>query len=348
MDNYSIINNGIILPLKDNKGGVCTKKGIFIDESKYIGDWFKFGGLYDFDLEKVNISKERVIFLGYFVKQWGHFIVDCLNRSWFLCDIDKQKFYNYKIIFLNSREELPSGNYLRFFELLGFSKDDFITINHPTLFQEVIIPNISDFNSSPDLFFKPFLNVSSKVSSNLYLNENIYLSRCHFKSARKKEIGEPIIQKLFQENGFKVLFPETLSLDQQIAVFKNSSSVACVNGTIPLNVVFGNNNTNLIILNKCSLRHQNLENMCGGMNVKPICIDVYFEPIKNHPRFLGEGPFWLVPSPSLQQYFFSHNMSFNYQTNLFMIFFDFLKYYYLFVKTRVIVLLKKLYHLVSR
>ncbi|NMM99132.1 glycosyltransferase 61 family protein [Bifidobacterium olomucense] len=348
-DQFITVNNGIILPITESKGGVLNKGGVlrddgkFVEESKYIGDWFRFGAPYPFDRSGVHHADLKVIFLGYFVKQWGHFLVDCLNRAWFLCEIDKAKYKDYKIVFLNSDNILPSGNYLKFFELLGFSKRDFVLVDSPTCFKEIVIPTPANPETSKNLFVEPFKKASSAVVSDKYHGDNIYLSRLHFPDARKKELGEHPIQRLFEDNGFKILYPESMSLDDQIDVFNNATTIVCMNGTIPLNVIFGNPGINLIVLNKTSLRHSNLEKVCRLIDISPIYINVYYEPIKNHPRYLGEGPFWMIPGDELREYFDSHEMSFDYSHNLLIDCAYFCRYFYLYIKYRAIALLKKLY-----
>lgn len=166
-------------------------------------------------------------------------------------------------------------------------------------------------NNNKELFYKPYRYISNICSKDKYSGEKIYLSRCHFKNAMRKEMGEKNIESLFRQNGFNVYYPESLTLDDQIAMFKNADTIACVNGTIPLNVVFGRNSLNLIVLNKTSLPHKNLIKVADYIDIKPTYIDVYREPIKGHPRYLGEGPFWLITTDKLKAYFEKNGLAYH-------------------------------------
>lgn len=100
-----------------------------------------------------------------------------------------------------------------------------------------------------------------------------------------------------------VLYPEKMSLYEQIDIFQNAREIVCINGTIPLNCIFIGKGVKLVVLNKTSLIHNNLIMISSIMNVRPVYIDVYKEPIPHHPRYLGEGPFWIEFNVNLKKYF---------------------------------------------
>lgn len=83
-------DNAIILPWKSAKdswgeGGIVDEFGNFIEESKYVNGWSNYGGGYEVDRISTE-SNESFIWMGVFVKQWGHFLLDCINRLWCVND----------------------------------------------------------------------------------------------------------------------------------------------------------------------------------------------------------------------------------------------------------------------
>ena len=86
-----------ILPTKKDpdlfwgRGGAITNEGKFIEASR-VGD--AFGGYYDFEKEKVPFYRETVIYIPVIPNHWGHFLLDCLCRFWFIND-DKYKAVSY-------------------------------------------------------------------------------------------------------------------------------------------------------------------------------------------------------------------------------------------------------------
>lgn len=77
--------------------------------------------------------------------------------------------------------------------------------------------------------------------------------------------------------------PEKLSLEEQIYIWNNADEIACINGTIPLNVVFSKNkNLKLTVLNKTSISHENPYILLQFREIKADFIGVYKEPFKNY------------------------------------------------------------------
>ncbi len=300
------ISQGIVLPFSvDNRGGVCFSNGDFIENSKYEGDWLKLGGKYSFDAEKCIDCSEKVIFLGFCVEHWGHFLVDCLGRLWILCD---ERFKDYKLIFLTKRGRKLQGNFLEFFSLLGIDSKRFIYLERPMKFPEVVIPECCYLHRSEN---ERYRDVFDKIVERFQLKnlvpEKVYFSRLHLKKARKTELGELEIQQQFSQNGYEVFYPETLSLSRQLEIFQGAKSIACVNGTIPLNCLFAKSSIELIVLNKMSLEHVNLKRVSRLMGISPILVDCFYEPIHGHPCAMGDGPFWLQFNENLKSFFYERN-----------------------------------------
>lgn len=307
------IESGIIAPYKNNDvhtGGVFADNNNYIEKSKYIGDWFRFGGNYDLSKENIEYLDEDVVYLGFFINHWGHFLIDVIVRMWI---IQYKKYLNCKFAFIVEDNSTINDNYYQFFELLGLSRDQIVWIDHPIQFKKVFIPSQGkdkDWNISREyLNFLSYVNEkSSKKSSRKYINDCIYLSRQSFIDATKKEKGEAQVEEEFKKNGYLVLYPEKMSLYEQIDVFQNAKEIVCINGTIPLNCIFLGDKVKLVVLNKTSLIHKNLIMMSSIMSIKPVYIDVYKEPIPNHPRYLGEGPFWIKFNKNLENYFNDSNL----------------------------------------
>lgn len=85
-------HNATILPLKkfkgDNllfgRGGVVDEKGMYIENSA-IDRRVQFS--YEHDVEE--IKDKRVVYCGYLVNQWGHFLVEAVARLWYFLENDK-------------------------------------------------------------------------------------------------------------------------------------------------------------------------------------------------------------------------------------------------------------------
>ncbi len=295
------VNNGIILPAHENPnklwadGGVLDQKNNFIEES---GNGYLFGGKYDYDPKDCIESNEEVIFFGPFIKHWGHFICDLIGRMWYIKDNPKK----YKIAYCGwnwrQGEGDIDGNFLELLELLGCNKNQLINVQRPTRFKKIIIPEIAfsggnyytkEFESMIDIIVKNALR--EKIKS----PQKVYFSRTKFST--DKERGEKKIEKVFKNNGYKILYPEKLSVKEQIVYINNAEKIAMVSGSISHNLMFArNSNIESIILNKFDLIN-NYQLVIDDMTKASIVyIDAY---LKLRQVLFGMGPFLLYVSKYL-------------------------------------------------
>lgn len=308
-----IYDKGITLPSKqvDNGpmwglGGVCDCNNNFINDSLYDGGWATHGGYYQWE-DEVYVD-EDVIYIGVFFQHWGHFLIDLSTRFWCINEI-KSNNPNVKVAIVG--DEFPSGNNLRLFELLGIDEKHIIHIDKPTRFRRVYVPT-QGFKSCEwytDKHIEMFnLITKNALNSNVDFSKvknyrKVYFSRRSLPKAVSSEFGEEFFEKIFVDNGFVSVAPEKLSLEEQIYIWNNADEIASINGTIPLNVVFSQNeNLKVIVLNKTSIFHENPLILLKMRNVKAEFIDIYKEPLKNYPKSLGEGPYLFCYSDSFSNF----------------------------------------------
>lgn len=344
-------DNATILPVYKEKGGVIDKYGNFIDSSIHDSYWCPFGGFYPYNSYDVDYLNEDIIFLGYFDKQWGHFIIEHIERLW-ITNIMANA--NYKYVFLPVNNDKLNGNYQELLTLAGIEHNKLIEIKKPTKFRNILIPDAAlnkdkGFNHDYQELIARIINNTSITKQ--YIDKKIYLSRTYFKEAQRKEIGESKIENIFRKNGFLILYPEKMTLQEQISVFQTAKQIVCINGSIPLNAVFAPKNINLIVLNKTSLLHIDLIEACAVSGIEPLYIDVFFEPIPGHPRYLGEGPFWVKTTDYFINYLKHEHYQFSFEKdntfiNMIKYSMMYLKYrllkeYYLYFRHKISTLLKK-------
>lgn len=306
------VKNGTILPAaKDENGaaiwaagGVIDEKGDFVEESK---NDYLFGGKYDYDTTRVKYIDEEVVFFGPFVKHWGHFICDQINRLWYV----KNNPTKYKIAYCGwnwgDEQSDIDNNFLKLIELLGCKKSQLINIKQPTKFKKIIIPERAFIGGQ--FYSKEFeemidIIVKNSLKENDSSPERVYFSRTKF--AAEKERGEEKIEKQFRKNGYSVVYPEQLSLTEQIAYFNKAKKVAMVSGSISHNLMFTRTNTvDAAIINKLILENKyqfvidhltkaNISYVDCFVNLRSVCF--------------GLGPFLLTTTKYLKQYFKDNNL----------------------------------------
>lgn len=306
------IKNGYILPFQNNRGGVLDENKNFVELSFHNGEWFKVGGKYNFTNVNKRLIDKKVVFLGLFIPQWGHFLLDSLSRSWIrmhLNNIDDVVF-----AFISKYNSKIDGNYLMALNLLGIPSNKIMIIKEPIVAKEIIVPEMA--TTANHEFTRDYVDIFREIVNNANISDitvpkKVYLTRTHLKEAQKKEYGEKTIEGNFRLNGFKILDPQNLTLIQQIAIFQKAEYVACLNGSIPFDMLFSRPEVTTIIINKCSIPHINIKEIMVVNNINPVFINGYCEPVKGYPKTLGDGPFLLIFGDELKKYFQIHNWKYN-------------------------------------
>ena len=171
------VADGIVLPAKRDEreipniwavGGVIDSDGNFVKESiTGSKDRPLFGGSYEFNEDFVTYYDEEVVFMGPFIKHWGHFICDQISRLWYVIDNPKK----YKIVYCgwdwDNGLGYIDGNYFELFELLGIDREQLINIQRPTKFKKVIIP---EFSFIPNNYYsKEYVRLTDIIVNNVKL-----------------------------------------------------------------------------------------------------------------------------------------------------------------------------------
>lgn len=177
-------------------------------------------------LSDAPYSDISVMFMGNVYPHFGHFIIEHLNRAWGTIN---QKCDKY--VFIN-QQNLPVPEYLYvFMEMLGIARQDVLILNHSMRFARVYIPaqtmSIDTFYS--EKFVLPFQRMAENVNPKPD-NEKIYMSRAKLPIGNKT-YGEEKIQEIFRRNGFKIIYPETMPLSEQVYQVRNARVLAGCAGT---------------------------------------------------------------------------------------------------------------------
>ena len=263
-----------ILPLREIPGeGVLFGRGGVVDrEGQYVplsGIETRIMGGYP--VEKPAFRDEKVVYCGYLVNHWGHFLVEAVTRLWYALEteepVDKYVFFLEEGV----QREIK-GNYKAFFQLLKIW-DKLEIIHEPTTYREGIVPEIA-FQCMK--WYSPkFLRIFEAIAENVVPDpsweqpEKIFFTRSHFAKGNHFDFGMECLDNYFQRNGFRVVAPETLSLGQMIAYIRGAKEVATISGSGHHNMLFARNGQNLTILERFVINddHQVGINQMRQLNV---------------------------------------------------------------------------------
>lgn len=204
---------------------------------------------------------KKVVYCGYLVGQWGHFLVEGVARLWYFLEkdptIDKYVFF----IEENQNREIR-GNFREFLELLGIW-DHLEIINRPTAYREVIVPELGYYcqHYYSEGYRKVFDQVTASAiagtSGDAY-PEKIYFSRSQFrKNGELEEFGHDLLDHLFQKNGYVQIAPEKCSLTETIRQIYYAREVASLSGSAAHNFLFGQQGKQVLILDRLVFNDDN-------------------------------------------------------------------------------------------
>ena len=314
------VDNAYILPLiyKPNHlfgcGGVVDENMNYINESailsragvisypqkeeRILESYVNHG--YEFDCENVDYIDEEVVYLGFIQDHWGHFIVDFATRLWIVSQCENQDMKYAFFIKENQKLDLHP-NIFRFLELMGINNENALFLNEITKFRKVIVPECSYQTNSyfSDSYLDTFDYVADKIQVSGKSYDKVYFSRLHYPKAKEKEIGEESIENLFKSNGYKVIYPEEHSLDEQIEIIRNAKEIAAVSGSLTHNMLFAQNGKKLTIINKAYIKNMVQRDINLIRKLDVTYVDA-FEACM--PVTMGFGPFLLSYTSHLSKY----------------------------------------------
>lgn len=318
------VENGIILPQKEadkrvypntwmGLGGVLDAAGNFIKMSgikAIYADDFVFGGKYDYD--ELEECDETILYMGAFQPQWGHFLIEYCTRLWYSVRSDNK----YKIAYCGfacEQGEMPKS-FRDFLRLLGIGREMLVDIRKPTKYAKIIIPEQSflrnqyytaEYEFIVDTIYNN-LDIKDMVPyDKIYFSRNLYIKNTN----TTKELGEQEIQDTFQKNGYKILAPETLSVEEQIFYVRNCKEFAAILGSTSDNAVFAGKKTKKIYVRKAFEAIPEtfqIEQMTDAQSVT--FIDCYYEPYKHFPKSYGGGPHFIGVTKELNLFLKKNNM----------------------------------------
>ena len=305
-------SNAVILPLRRlpgddllfGRGGVVDEKGDYVELSSIP---YRMKGKYEFD--RVDYQDKKVVYCGYLLFHWGHFLTDFVSRLWYYLSNDSDDIDNY-VFFLNDGEATVncSGNFLQFFKLLGVDKK-LLFICKPTKFKEVIIPQMSYV--SLEYYSPAFLSIFDKIRDNVIVEDTfkqydkIFLTRSGLNNISQNEFGLDKIDEFFVKNGYQLIYAEKTSLSYLIYLFNTSKEIAMVSGTLPHNMLFAKEGTNITIIERQVLINPNQIDFNKIKKLNFTYVDANYG---IYPVYTGIGPYFLATNEYLKAFADSKQM----------------------------------------
>lgn len=294
-------NNATILPLrKDSRvqfglGGVVDCDGNYVDLSAIPGRV-----QYHYEFRDPEYQDLKVVYCGYMINHWGHFLIEAVCRLWYF--LERDETIDKYVFFLDENEQREiKGNYREFLQLLGiWEKVEFI--NRPVTYREVLVPELALRCMT---YYSPkYREMFDVIADHVVPDpswkplEKIYFSRSQLSKGQSYEFGLEMLDDFFAKNGYTILYPEKVPLSQMIFYIRSSNVIASLSGTLPHNMLFARNGQKVEIIERCTL---NIDNQVDVNRIRDLHA-VYVD--SNIPIYPIDfvGPFIMGYTPELKQF----------------------------------------------
>jgi len=258
--------------------------------------------LYEVNKKDFEIRDEEVIFGGVLMVGFGHVFLESLSRLWYVV---KNKEDNRKIVFLKISK--ISEFHYEFLRLLGIPKERIEIIDKPTQFSKVVIPDETIYALYG--YKKEYNIVFDEIRKNVVPknDKKIYLTRTQLKEHYDE--NEEFFEQFYEKRGYKIIAPETLPLEEQIAYVSGADEIVTTAGTLSHFALFMDYNKKIVIFNRKQSRPlipQFIVNEARNMNA--IHIDAMLEllPIEH-----VNGTVCLYPTEHFKKYITEEGIDFS-------------------------------------
>lgn len=235
---------------------------------------------------------------GMAIAHFGHFLVEGINRIWPVFD---KKYKNCKFVFATTGNR-PVPKYItEMLTLAGIPHENIMFLNKPVAFRTVYVPDEAfDWQryTSPTMV-EICKQISASIKLSIKTYDKIYVSRAAM--GDRKTVGEEVIQHIFEKNGYKIIYPEQLSIQEQIYLIKNCKYLAGCAGTALHLALFMPRGGTVIQIKRNSqpddnLFTQNLINKTVGLNTVLIWGSTETIPTEHftaHPQIIGPNQYFV-------------------------------------------------------
>jgi len=256
--NIKCVPSGIIALGKTNYCfGVFDKDGSFVKESLSLREGKGQITPTASDIINPSYFDYDVVYLGNLRPSFGHFLLEHWDRTYAFLD---EKYKDMKFVLVNDYPVESIPNFVtELARLLGMNAENLVLLNETSKFRNVYVPQqgyrMSEFSS------KEFGEIYTKTADNVKKSFNfdkVYVSRSALK--RRKTYGEEKVQRIFEKNGYHIIYPEQIPLEEQIALMKNCKSLAGCAGTALHLSLFMQSGANVIQIKRNKKKSDN----CGA------------------------------------------------------------------------------------
>ena len=208
--------------------------GVFDEQFHFVRESFKTRGRARQRVPRIKKSDidfidKDVVYMGGVMPHFGHFLLEHFCRAYAMLDADMRDKY---VVFANYKDATVPQFVYDMMGLVGVPRERVFIIDKTTRFRNVYVPTQSFdmFRYTSPEYGKIFDYIVNNIDNGAgRYSKKIYISRA--KMGTRRILGEEKIQSIFERNGFQIIYPETMSLQDQAAIVGHCNILAGCAGT---------------------------------------------------------------------------------------------------------------------
>jgi capsular polysaccharide biosynthesis protein len=186
---------------------------------------------------------------------FGHLTTEMVSRMWGWAEA-KERIPDLKVLFhARPRSAKPPSLELALFKGYGIPEDDIVWVRDPVWVDSVVSATPMWHNADPYYVHPDILETWRRLSDGLTagapepeLAERIFVSRKE--GAKHRECRNTReVEDVFRARGYRVIYPERLSMPDQAAIFGAARVIAGFGGSALFNVMHARRLESMVILN---------------------------------------------------------------------------------------------------
>ena len=249
-------------------------------------------------------SEKKAVYLGNFLNIWGHCITDNLKKCWFLLtpECRKLRAEGFELVCTLFRDDRLNKNFVDLLSYLGLQEGDIHIVKHPENYQTLVVPQ--DSLNSWHWYYQEFKDTIDYITSQIEVDDRcpkkLYFSRTQLKDNGSRDFGESMIENAFRSMGYTIVYPEKLSLKEQLVLLKSCDSFAATDGSVAHNAMFCRDGIECIVISKMSGIIPYQYSIMGMRQFRSYYIDAHLSLFNVFA--LWHGPFYMYLSDNLVRF----------------------------------------------
>lgn len=285
------------------RGGVCDEEFHFISGLQRgkppVTGFYGVAATYETlpDTEPLYID-ESVIFGGILIGHFGHFILECFGRIYYVLNHPEDQ---RRIVFLVEVGIYPW--FWKFFELMGIPQNRIILAQQPVMFRHLTVPEEAvhswwNYTAEYLLPYKRLVEQAKITSDNKSFGKKIFLTRRKLEDSISECVNEEYFIDFFAAKGYVAVEPEEYSIEDQISIIANAEEIVAVMGSLTHWAMFCKPGTKFLMLTRTgtdTLGAQCLVNNASGVDwcIVDVSLNFLYASRTMGVCLLGPTGYWL-------------------------------------------------------